>query len=62
MVKHKTINDDGHLTVINVNGKYGRYTVHIQLGEVLVLPYAQGTDFYTNTLDNTIKGIVVGDH
>ena len=62
MVKHIEIKDDGHLTVINVNGKYGKYTVHIQLGDVIVLPYAQKTNTYTNTLDDTIKGVVVGDH
>lgn len=62
MVTRKTIKDDGHLTSINVNGVYGNYTVHIQLGSVTVIPTSKKTSIYINKFEEDIKGIVIGEH
>jgi hypothetical protein len=59
-VKHKTIKDDGHLTVITVNGKYGKYIIHVQLGEVIILPICHDkTEVYVNSEEPSIKGIKI---
>lgn len=62
MVKYKTIKDDGKLTVINVNGKYGEYDLYVQLGRVVVIPVGKKTTTYANSHDVNIKGVVIGEH
>ena len=62
MVKYKSIKDDGNLTVINVNGRYGEYDVHVQLGRVVVIPIGKKTHTYENSVEKNIKGIVIGEH
>jgi hypothetical protein len=63
MVTNKTLKNDNNLTVINVSGKFGDYSVYIQLGRVTVIPIDnQKTGVYVNSQAEEIKGIVVGDH
>jgi|WetSurSiteA1Bulk_404760.scaffolds.fasta_scaffold132480_1 hypothetical protein len=63
MVKNIDLENDNNLTYINVSGKFGDYSVYIQLGRVTVIPIDnQKTSVYVNSQAEEIKGIVVGDH
>lgn len=63
MVKNIELKNDNNLTVINTTGKYGTYSVYIQLGKVIVIPIDdQKTTVYVNSQAEEIKSIVIGDH